>query len=373
MRIGRLSIIETKTMAGHAFRVVNHLKEPVKDYHLLLDGRRFTSDKNGLAVIPYTNRPRRTPIVVTHKDFSCLNSFEHVAERYAIESALFVDRESLMKNQEAFLVVRPQLKVAGVPTDVTLLKNVNVTISSTTIDGIESTRNIPDVQLGAGAETLIKFRVPPRLRRITFRLSAEVKNMSQGKTETLTASRNYGINQIDQTDEIKDIHLVPHQGGYNLEVLGKSGEPRGKQAVSLSMMTDQISQPVRVTLQTDSKGVIELGPIPNVHRLTALSQGIKARTWNLRNQNESYVPTIHRNAEDQIQFAAPYHLSDLRPQDVSLFEIRGGRFFQNKFDAMSLDKNRLTINGLTPGDYTLRFHRSGRQTTLRISNGTPDR
>ena len=369
LRVGKLSVIENRTMAGHAFRVIDHQRKPVKNYQLSLGDQRFTSDEQGMTVIPYTSTPGKTSVIVSREGFSCLDSFDHAAESYELKSSLVVDRESLLRNQKAFLIVRPQLQVSGVPTDVTLLKDVQVMIDSKTIDGSQASKTVKDIELGTGAETLVDFRVPPRLKSITFRLTANIENISQGKDQTLTVSRSYDVNQIDQTDEIKDIHLVPHQEGYSLEVLGKTGEPRARQAIALALATDQVAKPVRTTLQSDENGMVFLGQLKNVHRLTATAEGIKSRTWNLRTQNETHYGAVHRGVNDVLQFAAPYDLLQLQPTEVSLFEVRGGRAHRDRFKALSLENNRLMVQGLEPGNYVLRFHRSGKQVTIRVTDG----
>ncbi len=81
-----------------------------------------------------------------------------------------------------------------------------------------------------------------------MRLTAKVNNISGNRTDELAVARSRTINEIDKTDVIQDLHLIPHAGGYSLEVLGKSGEVRPAQAVRLKLKAKGIERTVRVSV-----------------------------------------------------------------------------------------------------------------------------
>ena len=83
-----------------------------------------------------------------------LTRFDHRSEDYSLACGFYVDREALLSRRNATLLVRPQLRVTDVPISLKLLKDVELNIISTDIDGVKTTQRVPDFKL---------FSVKPRL------------------------------------------------------------------------------------------------------------------------------------------------------------------------------------------------------------------
>ncbi|MEM7457266.1 MAG: hypothetical protein AAF456_23185, partial [Planctomycetota bacterium] len=370
IRKGRLFLIEQTTVAGHVLRVADQDGELISDANVLVSGRRYDANEDGLIAIPFTDSPRFQPVIVSSGDFSCLEAFQHRSENYGLSAAMMLDRESLLRSNEARMLIRPQLTVAGIPAGTGLLEDVVVTITSTDHEGHASTRTVKDLELTTDAETECTFVVPPRLSTVSVELTASVKNISASTTQKLSVSRSWTINQIDKSDEIQDLHLIPHDLGYSLEVLGKSGEVRAGQAVRLSIKVRGIRRPLTADLQSAGDGLINLGELNGVETLTANLVGGSSRTWHLNRTRQTIDRTIHASPDDVVEIPAPASVSDGGRDQLSLYEVRNSQIINDQFDNISVEDGLISVSGLAPGDYVLRIKPLNRSITIRITEGT---
>ena len=196
-------------------------------------------------MIPFSTKPGRVNAIISQGDFNCLQSFNHVAENYVFKAAMVVDRENLTRSTKGKVLIRPSLEVAGGnPVSVETLKNSKLVITTVNLDGISTSKTIDDLKFSNDEETICEFVVPPRVEKITLNLTAKVKNLSRNRDDAVSASQTFAINAIDKADVNQDVHLVPSSRGYFLELLGKSGEIRHKQAVRLNIKHDQFTSAV---------------------------------------------------------------------------------------------------------------------------------
>jgi len=213
-----------------------------------------------------------------------LQMFQHVAERYQLQTAMVLDRENLTRSNKARVLIRPSLIISGGnPVPLSMLKDAKLTIVSTSLDYDKATTVLSDLELDEKQETICEFNVPPRHAQLDLTLSVQQENRSQNKTETLTSNQRYVVNSIEQTDATQDIHMVPTDRGYFLELLGKTGEVRPNQAVVLTITPSLFSREIVVQLKTDDQGRIELGALKNVTSLGAFI----ARGESSLNQNRA--------------------------------------------------------------------------------------
>lgn len=371
IRKGRLSLIGNVTIAGHLFKVMNDSGAHIKDAQLTIGGRKFEADKDGDILVPFTSTPQLKSAIVENGNFSCLQEFKHLSESYLLNTAFLVDRESLLRSNEARVMIRSQLTVAGHPVPTKLLEDINLQITSVNLDGLETKKIIDDLKLTTNDEATCKFLVPPRLRSIHFKLTAKVKNVSQNNDVDLSASKSYEVNGIDTSDEIQDVHLVPHADGYSLEVLGKTGESRSRQGVVVKLKVRGFKDSVVVNLQSDQHGLIELGNLENVDSLKARLTGGSERSWNLRRDQQSYYSTIHALHGNVISVPALEEITKSSREDLSLFEVRRGRYTHDRFEKIKVANGLVTMKGLEPGDYRLRFKSINRLINIRVTQGKP--
>ncbi len=310
-------------------------------------------------------------------EFSCLQSFNHAAEQYQFTTGIVLDRELLTRSNKAKIMLRPSLRIGSAsPVPLSLLKDVKLVVTTNNQDDIAATKTFDQFELTEFKETLLEFVVPPRTKSIDVALTAQIENISRGNKETLSANQSFVINEIDQSDVIQDVHLIPSDSGYYLEFVGKTGEPRVKQGVRLSLQVAGFKDPVEVELQSDQNGRVTLGPLNNVHLLSVSAAGGASKSWYLPTDDQTNALTINSLAGENVVVPAPPGMKKLDRSQVALFEQRRGTVVRDWFDSVALKNDLLVIAGLEPGDYLLRlnyFAETNRQIskdiTLRVTKG----
>jgi len=68
-------------------------------------------------------------------------------------------------------------------------------------------------------------------------------------------------------------HLARPAAGYVVYQLGKTGEARPHEPLSITLHHEDYTDSYQVTLQTDADGRVELGPLPGITRLRVHSGG----------------------------------------------------------------------------------------------------
>ncbi|MEE2640436.1 MAG: hypothetical protein VX768_07395 [Planctomycetota bacterium] len=353
VRKGRLRYIEEVTPAGHQLTIVDERNQPVKGATVTMPGARYTADKEGFVMIPFSNRPGRVPVVISQGNFSSFDFLAHQAESYSLKAGFFVDRESLVSGQEATVAIRPQLLVNGIPASVALLENSRLLISSTDLEGAVSTREVKDFKLYEDRESEFRFKVPQRLQGLTFQLSGTLKNMSQNRETSLSASDTFLVNTIDADVKVADLFLSKIDGQYYVDLLGKTGELRAARPVQFSIKHRDFRDPVQLSLQTGMKGRIQLGALEGIASLTVTGSGGTSRTWNLNRSNNTYYSSCHAAEGETILVPLAAMDRKLSHQDVALLEMRGGVFVNNHLQKVRLENGMLHIEGLKRGDYRL--------------------
>ena len=377
IRKGRLQMFSRVTPVGQLFTVIDQSGASVMDADLWIGGSRYNATDSGKILVPFSTRPGRVPAIISQGKFSCLQTFDHVAEKYQFKAALVLDRENLTRSNTARVLIRPSLQiVGGNPVPVSMLKDARLNVVSTNLDGVNTTKVIQGLEFSEKEETVCEFIVPPRLKDLRMSLVAKYKNRSYNRLDTASASQSYAINSIDQSEVIQDIHLLPTDRGYFLEVLGKTGEVRPKQAVILNIRPSLFQRNVTVELQSDAKGLIALGELKNVRNIKADVAGGGSKTFAIHNQDQTYYRTVHAQLGESIEIPAPAGVVELSRDTVSLFEIRNNTFVADKFDSVSVDKGLITISDLSPGDYDLRLtyqevanETTSRDIKIRVTDG----
>ena len=375
IRKGRLMVVGEVTPIGQRLNVVNEAGSRVLDAIVDVGGRSYTADKDGNIDLPFSTQNGAEKVIVSQADFSSLQTLQPARESYSLKAAFHVDRESLAQGNEATVVIRPSLSTAGNPIPLKRLESCKLDITSTSIDGITSTKTISDLAVSELQEATATFLVPPRLRTITFRLETTLKTLLQ-QTQTLSAAESFTINQIDSTNEIQDLHLLPTSVGWFVEVRGKTGEVRPGQPVRFRFNVTGLKQKVDVDLQSDDKGQIALGDLSNIDSLDATVSGGSKRVWNPNPTRMHWSGNYHILGGESLSLPLPDPSLELDPKLVSLLEVRGNKNVRDCFEKLAIKEQFLNITKLEPGDYRLNLRSdlldsSSRQVNIRVTDGKP--
>ncbi|MEM7393267.1 MAG: hypothetical protein AAF492_13065, partial [Verrucomicrobiota bacterium] len=186
---GHLFYLEKITPAGQVITVIDEDHRRLKDTMAWAGGRAFESDEKGDILIPFSTNPTTNNLILRHGSFASSYSWVHREEEYELDAGFHVPREALLAGETATVLVQPFLRLGEeYPVSLKLLEDVRLMIHSTDIDGIESTKEVRDVELREWAETAVDFRVPERLRTLRFALEAKVKNISRNRLDAVSDS-----------------------------------------------------------------------------------------------------------------------------------------------------------------------------------------
>ncbi len=383
IRKGRLTPVERIGSAGHVFTVLDQDRRVVADAAIWLAGHEYRADSRGAIKVPFTTAPGRQQILLRSGDLTCLDSFYHRAESYRFTAGIYVDRERLIAGGQAEVVVRPSLSVHDTPVSLSLVEEPTLIIETTDRHDVSSRKEIAGFALHPDRESVHAFKVPEELARITFTVRGKVDSLT-GHTEVeLSASRSFALNQIDLSPHLEDLHLARTAAGYVLYLLGKSGEPRPGQPVNLSLRHRDFSFTLDTTLQTDDRGRIELGELPEIAQLHARSPSGVEESWPsaaipqprgnrpLADSGRCRYPgALHGRAEERITL--PYlGTADRIDRRFSLLERRGDGYLRDRADHLALRDGLLEISGLPAGDYSLYLAEPEVDIEVRIGDGEP--
>ncbi len=371
IRKGRLHFVMHTDVSGHVFTVLDSENEIVPNAELWLGGQKYTADKNHHIAVPFTASTKQQPIILCADGFCSFTRFPHQQEAYRLEAGFFVDREALLKSRQARVLIRPQLLVHSVAAPLELLKNADLTIVSTDLDGITATQRFSgdSLQLAMDKEAVVEFNVPDRLAKLQFTLQGTVENLNRGNEDSVSTSRTFEINQIDRTDKISDMFLAEFSGEYFVNLLGRSGEPLADRPVRLEIKHRDFTRTVQLTLQTDAAGRIELGQLAGIAWVKATGPSDVPTTWTLRHDEHTQFADKHGIAGVPVEVPLMPTPQELSRDDASLLEIRGGTFVEDHFDALTLEDGLLRVDDLPPGDYDLYLKRTGQHVRIRLTEG----
>lgn len=354
IRKGRLRAVSEMTPVGHRLTVLNHAGQVVKNATARIGSHLLESDPNtGHIYVPFSTKPGHTKVILSNGEFSSLDFVQHAGEEYNFQARFYVDREQLVAGEEARLLIRPCLKLNNVPISMSDLKDVQLTVTSKTLDGITSTGKTTGLELSETAETVHKFRVPDRLVELTFKLSASVRVQSQGKDISLSASDSVTLNGIDKTEHIQDILLSRTADGYHLELRGKTGEALPDRLLVVQLKHRYFTEKSTHYFKTDQNGRVLLGKLEGIEQIEAHRGNVVSHTWPIFDAGATYPSTIDVAAGEAVEL--PYLGDSDRPKrsELMLLEKRDFSYIVDRFDALSIRDGMIVISDLPRGDYEL--------------------
>ena len=370
---GNLRVVEDTGPAGHEFRVLNEGYKPCPKATLWLSGNEYKADKDGLIVVPFSNRPGRQTMVLRNGGFSALASFAHQSETYSLDAGIYVDREALVTGARAQLIVRPMLRLNGNPISLKVLEDLRLVILSTGRDGVPSMLELPVGKIKDGEAFIHQFTVPDKLAQLQFTLKARVENLAAGNKQDLADQATFALNQIDKTLKLENVHLVRLNGDYAFDVLGKNGEAKPDRAVSVQLKHRDFKNAHSVSLKSDPSGRIDLGTLADIQWIKATGSDGATYHWEISRDRYGRVAqpsVVHAATGDTIQVALAGPLNNAtKGKSYSLFEVRQGTVVGDQVKAGTFRNGFLELSDLAVGDYTLYLKETGETISLRVTEG----
>jgi len=377
IRTAPWQVLQQTGPTGDLLLVLDEKGQPVKDAVAWLDGRKFTMDeKLGRIVVPYSAEPGEREVVVSDSEgkAATLASFEQHSEEYRFEAQFYIEREQLLARREATLAVRTDLMLGESHLDPSIVSEPRLTITTTTLDGVSTTREVKDLKLSAGSVLLQSIPVPERLATLEVTLSGKVAMASKGgEKRDVSASHTWQLNGIDRTEVTNDGHFSKFEGAYVFEVLGKNGEPVADQPILFTFKHRGFSRTQQVSLRTDEKGRIALGTLTGMETVNgALPNGRQIHFAPVEAER-TWEQEIHAKVGDVVRIPWPATLPSVAgetPQaELSLLEVRSDTPVADWKSKLALKNGFVEIAGLAPGDYALSFRDNDLVLEIRVTDG----
>ncbi len=376
VRVGQWQVIQQTGPAGDLLQVLDEKCQPVKDAVAWLDGRKFTPDaKLGRIVVPFTKQPGMRPLVLSDPagTFATLTQFDHHAENYRLDAQFHIEREQLLARRDATLAVRSVLMLGDARLDPALMIAPKLTVTSTTLDGIATTREVKDLKLSAASELTHTLNVPERLTQLTATLSGKVE-MLGGEKRDVNATHTWTLNGMAKTDATNDGHLAKFAGGYVYDLLGRNGEAVADQQVVFQFRHRGFTHQEMVALKSDDQGRIALGPLAGITSVQTKTPNGRESTWQLDDSDRTWSSVLHAAAGSVVRVPwmenNPQNDSVRPGSALSLLEIKATTFTEDHAAKLAIKDGFVEITGLTPGDYSLRMREDERDFTIKVTAGT---
>ncbi len=377
IRKGDLFVTQRTGSAGHIFRIFSDDGKPAEKAELWMKGQLYSADEDGEIAVPFStvDGTAMERMILRSGRVAVLQKFGHLPEVYKLDADFLVDREALIAGETAQLLLRTSLSVHGHTADMALLKDSVLEVSSVDEDGAVALQRYDDPSFTRGADLVQELRVPARLRRLTFALRGKVRNLSRNRDDALSANDSLELNGVLSEARVEDLFLRETADGHFIELRGRTGEPLARRAVNIELRHSWVTQPVRVTLQTDEKGRLTLGRMPpQVVSVSANAAGAN-RSWMLYSRGGwvRLPEAMHllEGEECVLPFVGetPERVTDA----VSLISWVGrgkSRVYMSDLnEKVTINNGELRVAGLAPGDYQLWLKREMRAVTLRVTKG----
>ena len=350
IRKGGLHYLSRQGVGGTVLSILDESDQPVRGASAWLAGREYKADKDGGITIPYSTRPGRRPMILRAPDgFASLAQFQHAAENYTLTAGFFVDRESLRVGGEASLLVRPDFRINGVAAPLDVLEEVKLTITSTNLEGVSTTQEIPGFELHA------RQGERARVRRAAAAASPDLPARSQGRAgqhgqEDLARRGHRRARSTPSTSRNRRSTCIS-AAWTGTPSWKSSGRPaNGWRIVRCGSRSNIATSRTAhsVSLKSDAGGRIDLGELPDIARITASSPGTNDTTWDIAAGEDAHSrPAVLQAAEGETIHVPHLGAESLSRADYSLLDQRGGTFSQDHFGNLAVEGGFLAIKGLS--------------------------
>ena len=367
LHVGHLESISQPTALGQVILVLNEQGATVENAKVWMNGREYNAGKQGLILLPYSENPGQRFVILQDGSFSSPENIMHLGEDYALDAGIFIDPQSLNRRSVGKLILRPDLRIQGIPLDPALLNDVTVTLASTDAQGTRSEREFK-TDFVPNQEWVRDFYVPEGLRMLEVSVEAKLKRKIDLEEITLSDRYNLPVNQARTGDTLRQVFLVPHNNGWALEARGLNGEPVGDLPMRLQFSHPAFNGTIQQWVTSDANGRVDLGSLDGLSRLQVSGDQLSLDAP-LEGGMAVLPSRLHLQANEKISL--PYPL-DRKPDLQAASLLRKGKGNVNLADLgdlVQIADGELSIEGLTPGVYELTLHESGKVITLTVAEG----
>ncbi|MCC5851140.1 MAG: hypothetical protein JJU29_23870, partial [Verrucomicrobia bacterium] len=367
LHIGHLESVSMATAAGQAVMIMNESGDPAPNATLWIDGREFNPNENGVILLPYSENPGNRFAILRLGDFSHPEQINHLGETYQFTAGIHLDPQNLPRRRSGRLMLRPDLRVNGIPLDPALLGEVTVSLASVDARDTRTEREFK-AEFTRNQEWARPFYVPDDLRKIEVTVTAKLRRRTDREEITLTDTFTLPVNGARTGDALKQIFLQPSAEGWWLEVRGLNGEPIEGQPLNLVFHHPAFTANTRTQAATDAEGRVFLDHLNDIERIVVSGPDVTNLDLPVPSAHAHLPDTLHVRAGETLSLAHPWapttglaHATLLRMERGSVQEIVN--------DRVRVADGEIRVSNLPAGEYQLRLHESGQSLSLIAIDG----
>ncbi len=352
VRKGDLRYTTRSSAAGLALTVLDEVGQSCPQASVWMGGREYRPRDDGQITLPFSTRAGAVPILLVDGELAVVTSVQLPAESYELAAAVWLDRQALLPGRDATALVRVDLTVGGVPAPLALIEEPYAEIVVTDRAGVPARRRQP-LQLADGAEIELAIAVPDHAVNLAITVGGRLRVVSEQRTLDLRHGVAVDIGTMHGALATEALYLARDAGGFELALLGKSGEPRAGRAVSLQLRLRAVTFLWEVTLATDDRGRIHLGPLPGVIDVRATTSTGLDQRFVVAPAVPDGPPLVTARAGDDVLIPIAVDDRGAGAPDVSVIEHRGGVPARDHGACARFEVGGLRLAGLPAGDHVV--------------------
>ena len=373
IKIGNINYLNTICEAGHLLYLFDESNNLIKNGSVLLGKNIYTTNmnkNNGEILIPFSTEYYHSERIILqnnkYPDFNILASFGHETETYTLQTGIYMDREQIIGNQRAVIIVRGALWLNGVNrVTLDLLKNSRLIVKVKTRDDAKIIPQIfDDFKLYDDQESIQVINIPKNVEKIYIKFMAEVfYALSTQIMREFSKEETFHVNKINTKRQFHQMMLVPlNDDTINIRFHGKTGELLGDVGMHVEMESKIQKRLDMNFVNTD--GSFGLPMLKSEFLFDKIKVNIKSDVYNsfisMDLNNLFYYKTklpkiIHMDDENPIYL--PYFI-DQRIKGFKYFVLydksRIKMYDTEPYITYTNDKY-IRISNLKPGSYSLVF------------------
>ncbi|KYQ94471.1 hypothetical protein DLAC_04770 [Tieghemostelium lacteum] len=324
IRKGELNFITETTHLGQLIKVLDEDSQKLSKASVWVDGNTYKTNENGDIQIPFTTYPSSKSILLVYENFSTLKTFDHKGEQYTLSGGIYLENGSLIYGERAQIAIRAKLFLNGTQISTSLLEESTLTLTSTdnSSSRISNSKEIKPFVLSDTEESVYSYKVQENLSTLSVNFQAKIRAISRGNVqETLQFSNTFTVGTINESNQTNEIYFKKDNQGFKLCLYGKGGEPIPNQTLNLEFRHWCLNESTYINLQTDKNGIIDLGPLDEVHYVNVYRD--RQYQFYLDQYRPNYTYPCHINAKLGDVITLPYFGNSKTPNKAafSLFEL----------------------------------------------------